>query len=307
MVRAVLQVFFIFPALTWISMSLPAKLASIFNTLHANGAIGKPCTSSSEYDAFLRKFVAWADNIWWFVGAVTLVALYWLYRLAVIEPLLRNHDGLWLRVAFLAISSFMLYAGFYSAVRILVALIFTNWLFHTFTIHVNPLHPDRSAGLGILGHMLTVSGILLIIMGVAGLVMNSSFLFDNDSRFSLVEAVILCTVYLTLAPSLLIGWLTMPHKVMVEARTVVLTDVAKEFQEATEAINSRAVDAETKASTKRLRQLRRRYKLLEETFPTWPLSIQTIRRLAAGVSLPALVPVIGALAGYLGKYLGFHF
>src|SRR5579864_1525224 len=75
-VRAALQVFLIYPVLAWVSVSLPSEMASLFNMLHDNGVIGEYRGTRSgalTYEAFLQRFVAWADSIWWFVAAVAVV------------------------------------------------------------------------------------------------------------------------------------------------------------------------------------------------------------------------------------------
>ncbi len=308
-VRAALQVFLIYPLLAWVSVSLPGELASLFNTLHDNDVIGVPRSARSgvTYEAFLQRFVAWADSIWWFVGAVAIVVVYWVYRLAIIEHLLKDHSGLWVRIAILVISSFMLYAAFYSVVRILVTLVFMNWLFSVFTIKVNPLHPDGSAGLGALGYMLVISVVLLVTMGVAALVMNSSYLFANPSIFSIGEALFFGAIYLALVPSLLIGWLALPHRAMVAARNAALLPLSREFQAALVQTDpaGKADASSIKADNDRLDELKRRYKLVEDTYPTYPLAIENVRRLAATMTLPALLPIllpfISALAGYMSK------
>lgn len=319
-VRAALQVFLIYPVLAWLSISLPAELAKLFNSLYDNGVIGEYRADRSgklTYEAFLQKFVAWADSIWWFVGATAFVVVYWIYQLAVIEPMQPDHSGLWFRIALVGVTSFMLYAAFYSVVRILVAVVFTNWLFNVFTIKVNPLHPDGSAGLGALGYMLVLSVILVVTMGVAALVMNTSILFSsaiqpsNLKAFAIGEAILFGALYLALAPSLLIAWLTLPHKEMVEARNDALLPLSKEFQVALmETDPAGKADANAiKADNDRLDQLKRRYQLIQDTYPTYPLAVQNVRRLAATLTFPALLPIlapfIGALVTYLNKTV-FH-
>lgn len=307
---AVLQVLLIYPVLAWVSVSLPAELANLFNTLHDNGVIGEPRSAGSgglTYEAFLQKFVAWADSIWWFVGAIVVVAAYWIYRLTIVWPFFSKQGGLWLQIAILAISSFMIYAVFYSVVRILVTLVFANWLIRAFTVKVNPLHPDGSAGLGALGYMLILSVVLLVTMGVAALVMNSSYLLGNDTSFSVVEAVFFGAIYLALAPSLLIGWLALPHQAMVDARNDVLLPLSREFQLAVVQTDpaGKADASSIKADNDRLDELKRRYKLVEDTYPTYPLAIEKVRRLAATLTLPALLPILSpfilALATYVSK------
>jgi hypothetical protein len=208
----------------------------------------------------------------------------------------------------------MMYAVLLSFIRLLIALVFANRLFRIFTIQVNPLDTDGSAGLGILGRMLNVSVALLVTVAVAALVMNGAFLFGAPNAFSILEAVVLTLLYVILVPILLFGWLFLPHQVMQQARDSVLESLASEFQQAivqtTPAPNDDA--ATIKAGTDRLSELRRRYELLQKTYPTWPLEIRQIRRLVATVSLPAVFtliwPFISKLLPVVGSSLNglFH-
>jgi len=264
----------------------------------------------------LQKLVSYIDSGWWVMAALFFVVLYWLYRLLVIEPQpqLVNHSSLWMRIAILILYSFVLYTAFLTVVRLLVALIFTNWLFHLFTIRVNPLNLDRAAGFRGLGTMLEISGGLLVTMGVAGLVMNSSFLLGYTNPFSITEAIVLLITYVILTPVLLLSWLLLPHGVLVEARNKVLEPLAAEFQQALVPVSD-SPEAETDSNAietdvYRLARITRRYKLLDETFPRWPVEVGQVRRLTAVVSLPALLPFLlpflkNAVA-VLGPAFGIH-
>ena len=295
--RATLQTFVIFPLLSWLFLLIPDAIASLFNTLHSNSVIGAPRQDqpgSEPYPDFLIRLVSWESSGWWVLGAWAFVVLYWLYRLLIVDPTLGNHSSLWLQIAILLIYSPMMYAVLLSFIRLLIALVFANRLFRTFTIQVNPLDTDGYAGLGILGRILILSVALLVTVAVASLVMNGAFLFGAPNIFSILEAIVLTLFYLAMIPILLFGWLFLPHQVMQEARDSVLESLATEFQQAivqtTPAPNDDA--ATIKAGTDRLSELQRRYQFLQDTYPTWPLEVRQIRRLVATVSLPALFTLL---------------
>ena len=293
-----LQALVLFPILAGTYVLLPGSIARLFNTLNTNGAIGEyreDRRGSETFEDFSRKLVAWVDSVWWTVGALVFVGLHALY-LFLLDPQFSKHSEspLWLKVAVLAVYLPMLYSIFLSVARLVVTLIFTNWLFHLYTIRVNPLHPDGSAGLSILEHMLTISEVKLTAMGVAALVLlNSSTILRYPNPLSHVEGILLGVTYLVLAPSLLVGWLMVPHRVMKEARNAVLQPLADEFQKAVMQNVPIVMDKpETiKAHTEWLAELKRRYALLEETFPTWPLELMKVRRLVATMTLPAIITV----------------
>ena len=304
--RALLQALVVVPIGFALYLWLPNTIADLFNTLKANGAIverrpNRPGPRS--YEDFLKKLIAWADSRWWVVGALMFVALYWLYRLLVTYPaefskLSPAWRQPWLRVATLLFAhSPNLYAAFFIVVRLLVVLVFTNRLFVLFYIRVNPLHPDGCAGLGILGRMLTASVLIVTALGAASVGMNISLRSAGIHPLSRLESVILGASYVVLTPLLLIGWLASPHRAMKEARDATLQPLADEFQRAiAQAVPSAQDDAAAiKADTDRLSEIKRRYELLRDSFPIWPIRIQLLRSLVATAVLPlisSLIPLV---------------
>ena len=314
-IRALLQTL-IFPAFAGIYLLLPDAIATLFNTLENNGVIGAYRRQSTPmtYASFVQKLVAWLNSSWWSVLAFTIVVLFWLYRLLVIEPQIIDtsshaHLQYLLRIAILILYSPMLYCIFLSVIRIIIALVFSNWLFHDFSMKINPLHPDGYAGLGVLGSLLIISSVMMVAMAIAAMVMNSSFLLDNSNIYSRAEAILLALLYLMLAPSLLVGWILLPHHVMQEARDAVLQPLANEFQSALVDTSPKGKEdaAALKAETDRLEELKRRYELIQQTYPTWPLAIESVRRLAATITLPALLPILLPLLTTLFANLGHLF
>jgi hypothetical protein len=304
--RSLLQTLVIVPIGFALYLWLPNAIADLFNTLQANGIIDKrrPDRPGPEsYEDFMKESVTWADSRWWVVGALISVALYWLYRLLVTHPaeflaLSPAWRQLWLRVATLLLAdSPGLYAAFFIIVRLLVVLVFTNRLFHLFYIRVNPLHPDGCAGLGVLGRLLTVSVLIATALGAAAVGMSISLLSTGIHPLSRLENVILGAGYVIFTPLLLIGWLASPHRAMKEARDATLQPLADEFQRAiAQAVPSAQDDAAAiKADTDRLAGLKRRYELLRDSFPIWPIRIQLLRSLVATAILPlisSLIPLV---------------
>jgi hypothetical protein len=135
--------------------------------------------------------------------------------------------------------------------------------------------------------------------------MNSSFLLENNNVFSRVEAIFLGIGYIVLAPALLIGWLILPHQVMQQAHDDALRQVSDQFPDALASVGVTAnEDANAiKAGTDRLSELKRRYDFIDQTFPTWPVEIQSVRRLFATISIPALIPILIPLLTTVFVYL----
>ncbi len=308
-IRSSLQTFIVFPLLAYFCMRIPQEIATLFNTFVEHKVIGEQRTDRTgpaSYEDFVELLIAWVDRSWWTLIALGIVIIFWLYRLLVIEPTLTSpveHAQFWLRIAILALYSIMIYSVALAALRLVVTLIFTNILFRSFKIVVNPLHPDGSAGLGVMARMLGISVGFITTMGAAAIVMNAAFLSPTFSitvssiSVASWEAIGVSILYLALAPTLLVGWLLAPHDAMQEALNEALQPLADQFQSTITADqpSSNASADEIKKGTDRLSELKRRYDLLQDTFPVWPAQINQIRRLVATISLPAVITFLLSL------------
>jgi len=303
---ALLQTLVLFPLLFLIYLLLPASIADLFNSLKAKGVIGerrKDRSGSTSYEDFVQQVVAWTDWSWWTAAALTGVVLYLFYRLVLIEPHIATLVPFWLRAVAVIVFSPLLYITFLSIARLLLALIFTNWLFFTFTIHIKPLHPDGSGGLGGLGRLLWLS---VLIMFWDALFLSTAIFSIAKSLFSPLEMVLLAAIYLALTPSLLLGWLLFPHQVMVSARDEALQPLADEFEQALiQSLSSTERDTRALvAGTRRLAVLKQRYDLVRDTFPTWPVEISTISRLVVTVIFPLILALLTSLITLVSHALG---
>ncbi len=288
-----LQTLVIFPLLFTVYLLIPTSIAGLFNTLRANGVIGesrKDRTGSTSYEDFLQQLVAWMDRSLWAAAGLAVVIVYLFYRLALIDPYIKTLPRWQIAVSDIVLSPLM-YITFMSVVRLLLSLVFTNWLFYRFTILINPLHPDGSGGLGALGRLLWIS---VLIMFLDALLLSIGFLSSNLSLISPFEIFLLALIYVGLTPSLLVGWLLLPHRVMVKARDEALLPLTDQFRETFQKTLPSAADdtATIVAGTSRLLALKDRFNLVQEMFPTWPVEAQNLRRLVATGSLPVLLPLL---------------
>lgn len=292
-----LQTFLLFPVIFLIYGLIPGSIAGLFNTLKTNGVIGEPRKnqpSSKTYEAFVQQMVSWIDNVGWVLAIVVLVVCYALYRLLLLEPGSSSPVPYWMRVC--AVISYwpLMYVTGISVLRIVLALIFTNWLFSRFTLQVKPLHPDGAGGLGAMGNLLWMSvGIMLWEV----LLLAASVLSHNLIWLSLSEMILLGAIYIALTPALLIGWLLFPHSMMVKARDEMLRPLTDAYQQAlTQSLSSNAYDTRSLVGeTRRLTALKQRYDLVHDTFPVWPLETGTLGRIAVTVILPLLLPILTSL------------
>jgi len=300
-----LQIFILFPLLFMIYLLVPVAIAGLFNTLRTNGAIGehrRHQPGSETYENFVQQLVTWMDKSWWAAATLVIIVFYVCYRLLLKEPQISTVPH-WFSVSIVIIFLPLMYAVSMSVVRLLLALVFTNWLFYLFTIQIKPLHPDGSGGLGALGRILWVS---VVIMLWDALLLGAAMLGSNLHWFSSPEIILMGAIYVALTPSLLIGWLVFPHRVMVRARDEALQPLADEFQQALmQSISSVEHDVRTVvAGTRRLAALKQRYDLVRDTFPTWPLEIKALSRLTVTVILPIVLSLIASLITPVSQALG---
>src|SRR5258708_26960285 len=160
-----LQTFVLFPFLFLIYLLVPASIAGLFNTLRTNGVIGehrRHQLGAQTYETFVQQLVSWVDRSWWTAAILVIVVIYALYRLLLLEPGSPSPVPYWMRVSAIVIYLPLMYATGMSVVRLLLAVVFTNWLFYLFTLQVKPFPSDGSCGLWALGRLLWVSfGIIL--------------------------------------------------------------------------------------------------------------------------------------------------
>jgi hypothetical protein len=99
------------------------------------------------------------------------------------------------------------------------------------------------------------------------------------------------------------AWLALPHQVMVQARNALLPLLSDEYERAiSETMPSTKGDAAAIiAGTERLAALQKRYKPIRNSFPTWPIEIIQVRRLAIVLVLPLLLSLLPSLLDVLTK------
>lgn len=292
-----LQTFVLFPIIFLIYLLVPGSIATLFNTLNTNGVIGKPHTDLSgatTYKTFVQHMVTWTDNIRWTLAILVLVVCYALYRLLLLEPMSASPVPYWMRVCAIVVYLPLMYVTGMSVIRLLLALLFTNWLFSHFPLQVKPLHPDGAGGLGAMGHLLWASvGIMLWEV----LLLVASVLSRNLIWLSLSEMILLGAIYVALTPALLIGWLLFPHYIMVKTRDEMLQPLTDQYQHALlQSLSSNEDDTRNLVSgMRRLTALKQRYDLVHDTFPVWPLEMSALSRIGVTVILPLLIPILTSL------------
>lgn len=281
-----------------IYLLLPPWMASVFNSLRTNGVIGpfrKEPTDVMSYARFLEHMISWVDSWWWSLAIGILALFYFLYGIFILAPQAVTASPLLLLVSFLTITFPAFYTFLFGLLRVILLLSFLNRLFVLFSIRVRPLSPDSSGGLAALGQ-LGWMGAAIMVASTLFLLAFHGFPPISLSPFDIAGATI---SYLTLLIVLVIGWLALPHQVMVQARNQQLQPLTEEYERVL--VDTKPVvdeqTAQIVAGTEHLAALKQRYELVQETFPTWPIHVVEMRRLAVAWLLPALIALLPALFG----------
>lgn len=282
-----------------IYLFLPTSIATLFNNLWENGVIGPTRAASQEfisYQVFVDKRACFARSRWWTIGALLFLSLYWLYRIFSAQSL-PAHASLWLQLPVIVIYSLIGYAGFLSILWLLSTVVSINQLFHRYIIQIKPLHPDGSGGLGPLNQFFWI-GIALIVIGVCAVIALSP---QQRLDLGYIFSAIAC--YLIAIPALVAAWLALPHHVMLHARNELLQPLAKEYERAIRETMPSIQDetAAVVAGTERLAALQKRYEQIYNSFPTWPIELVQMRRLALVLILPILLSLLPSLIDFFIK------
>ncbi len=292
-----LQTFLLFPSIFLVYIRVPYSIAALFNGLHKNGMIGEPHSDpsgSTTYELFVQHMITWMNTRRWTLVITILVICYALFRLLLLEPTSSSPVPYWMRACAIVAYLPLMYVTGMSVLRLVLALIFTNSLFSRFSLQIKPLHPDGAGGFGAMGYLLWMS-VSILLWEVLLLV--ASVLARNLIWLSLWEMILLGAIYLALTPALLIGWLLVPHSMMLKARNKLLQPLTDEYQQALlHSLSVHEDDTRTLLNqTRRLTALKQQYDLVLEGFPVWPLETRALSRLGVTVILPLLIPVLTSL------------
>ncbi|MEH2281348.1 MAG: hypothetical protein V7K90_08390 [Nostoc sp.] len=203
-------------------------------------------------------------------------------------------------------------AIFYAGSILVLNLITNVWLLHELLgkkqgdekenkqLNINPLHPDRCGGLGLLsqyslntaylaaifGTMITLGKYQLISQGIA-----EEYWYFNLTILLYIPVSLVC----------FFGPLLAARRGMRKAKEELLGEIAKQFQIEYKRIHtSLSSDGETlKKETAKLQELRSLYTLTND-FPVWPFDVTTFRQYLLSVVTP-LLPLVIKLGEYYFK------
>jgi hypothetical protein len=288
----------------------PFAITAVFNRLWHIGVIGDYRGDASHeitYQELVRKLARQIHAPWLLIVGAAIFIGFWINRWSTYSTteglsmafLRENFRWLYLVVFSLTtLYALMAFIAFLCVVRLLFVAIAINRLFGSFTIHVFPLYPDGSGGLGILHQLLWMSNIMLL----AGLCFTVSL--TSQATDSIFFSVLLFG-YLILFPATLTIWLVLPHKAMIQTRNAHLQVIVDEYNKTLqESENTLTQPASTlSANTDRLVTLLKHYDQVKSSFPTWPVEISFTRRLGVTLVLPLLTSLIPAIINLITKII----
>ena len=301
-VSALVQAVIVFPLIMLLYLQMPKSMSNLFNVIQSNGVIEQPRDTPPNawprsYEEFVQTYTEFASHRRWTIFALLFVGIYLLYRVAVIflNPDLQTPNLLTFQIVNALNNVIIVYCTTLAVAWLIAGLLYSNKLFKRFCFHLTPLHPDGCAGLGQMENALWMSALLIAGLGIGAIFMNNAFLTGKFTPFSLGEAVVVGLIYIALIPTLLLGWTLVPHQVMLDGRDEVLQPLADKFKSNISAgtPTDGEASAAIKEDTDKLSELKRRYDLLDDTFPLWPT--QHFLRHIATLGIPAIITFIGGL------------
>lgn len=199
----------------------------------------------------------------------------------------------------LLIRFIIFYALLMFLVRQVLVTVALNRFFKRTRISLNPLHPDQSGGLRILGSF---------VLNSAGLVMVVGFLLSlqymaahwGGSRLG-AEFPFVVLSYLLAGPLVFFLPLMQVHKQMLAARNKLLVEIAEEFEQLYQNLMGRlAQNLDVADALVQLDAAEELHAVVSEA-PSWPFSLAILSRfsglIAAPILLPAAVNVVVNLFG----------
>jgi hypothetical protein len=313
----IIQFFFLFPCLFLIYTFIPHTIAKLFNALYTGGVIGnyrKDRSGIETYVHFEQKMIRWIDNSWWAVATIVLVMFYISLRLFWLEETLTGHHTnpqsfmpFVIQAIAILIYVPLMFATGMNVIRLVLALVFINRLFYLFKLQVKPIHADGAGGLGSVENLLWLCVSMMLWLAV---LLAAAILGPELTTLSYSEMFLLAAIYIVLIPTLIIGCLVFPHRMMVDARNEALQSLTAEYQHAlTQSLSSGAQDTPgISAETLRLEALKKRYDLVYSSFPVWPLDTSALSRIGVTVIIPIILPIIlPAILPSIISFISFAF
>jgi len=189
-----------------------------------------------------------------------------------------------------------------TVIREIVNIFWLYRLFHEIPIRVQLMHPDRAGGFRFIGQYFSVLTYLVIAIGY-GLSIDFFImpLINGEPIYLGPEVIFAWMLYLILVPTSFITPLWSIHQAMKQKKATVLKIISDQFNHGVnETLSSLNGDEGTiSKNLEKTKELQKIYSLIEDQYPTWPLSLHQRRNL----SISALIPIITSIGSLVIEYL----
>lgn len=287
---------------------LPRGISAVFTGLYVNGVIGAPVPKEEGkervYAVFMEKALDWFGRWWWSAGSLTIAAS--TVFILVLPQYVEMGQSAYSTADTinLILSLLWVLVGVHCVLLILIysmlAIYWLRRLFHTFTPHIRPLHPDRAGGLAPLGDFTLTLSYLIALVGIqlvlTPVTRNYRVVGTWQFRWT-AELVIGLGVYAVTAPIVFFAPLSVAHRAMKSAKDQLLLQIARRFDAEYLKLQT-ALDGDTlslESSSKTLQELQALHDLTNK-FPVWPFNATNVTRFGTSYALPMLLAVIVELA-----------
>jgi len=263
-----------------------------------NKVFGPPLQNRYKTVAdFMRAMSRDLSSSQWSLLAWTLSALF----VAIAAP---SHRGIlsWRArnaVAFVSMEVLWIVSMWFAVVmllRAIVAIAWINRLFRSFRIRVRLMHPDKSGGLASLGTFSVRLGYIISAIGFIMAINQLTAQYLYAETFAIQNKIILAAgwgLYFLIAPVAFFAPIGAAHDAMLQAKRKELLLFAREFDKEYQKVRgriSRFSYQEVEESLNKMEEIERLYNIANE-FPVWPFQIDKLRRFAASVVSPFLLPI----------------
>jgi hypothetical protein len=188
-------------------------------------------------------------------------------------------------------------------VKQLVTVLYLNRLFQWFDVHIRPLHSDEAGGLGALGDFTLKTSLLVVMIGVVAAIFTAIDWLTGANPLARSDILIFWASYILSIPISLIAPMLAAHGAMQKTRNEKLDEIAREFENTlSDAGVTKTGDAEAiKKANEKLEELRIRYRIVAESFPTWPVPERLFRNFSITASLPLLTGLASTVINFVTK------
>jgi hypothetical protein len=181
------------------------------------------------------------------------------------------------------------YAGWMAVLRELVTAYWLSRTCRQFPIYVHPLHQDRAGGLGFIGiHYQRLTPFVAAI----GMWFTLSDILKPITEGQPIafgkEVIVGLIVYSVVAPLSFFVPIWSAHTAMKRKKLKIIQEVSAQFDLDFESMRfSLNEDAEVVGQRiQKIKSLQEMHGLVHGAYPTWPFSLQTLRRFSASAALP---------------------